>query len=71
VTLKILAIDLEVQCANGTTHAGVKLAIDGKRRIYLTEDGTELNDVETISKCTAVVHPLMLAAMLHQCEAGK
>lgn len=71
MTLRIVAVDLEVQCADGATHGGIRLAVDGTRRIYLAEDGTELNDVETVTKCTAVVHPSMLAAILHQCEASK
>lgn len=71
MTIKILAIDLEVQCVDGTTHTGIRLAVDGTRRIYLAEDGTELDGVESISKCTAVVHPLILASTLHQCEASK
>lgn len=71
MSYRIVAIDLEVECADGSIHTGIRLAVDGTRRIYLAEDGTELDGVETISECTAIIHPSMLAAILYQCEASK
>lgn len=65
MTLTILAVDLEVQCIDGTIHQGIKLGIDGTRRVYLSEDGTELNDVESINQCTLIVDPFAFASVLH------
>lgn len=64
----LLAINMEVECANGGCHTGVKLYNIDNRRVYLAEDGTEIHDVQQVTKCMAVVPPAMLAMALHACE---
>lgn len=68
MTMQILAINVEVQCCDGTTHQDVRLAVDGTRRIYLAADDTEISDVQTMTKCTAIVPPMILAAALQRCK---
>ena len=68
MTMQILAINVEVQCCDGTTHDGVRLAVDGTRRIYLAADDSEIEGVEEVTKCTAIVPPMILAAALHHCK---
>jgi hypothetical protein len=65
--MQLLAINVEVQCCDGTVHQDAKLAVDGTRRIYLAADGTEIEGVEAMTKCTVVVAPTILAAALHRC----
>jgi hypothetical protein len=64
----IAAVKLKVQCADGCTHKGVTLVVEDDRRIYLTADGTQLQDVECINKCVSVLPPMALAAVLSQCK---
>lgn len=68
MTMQVLAVNVEVQCCDGTKHQGVKLAVDGTRRVYLSTDGTEIINVESMTQCTAIVHPMILAAALHRCK---
>lgn len=65
--MQILAINVEVECCDGSTHQGVKLAVDGTRRVYLAADDTEINNVESMTQCTVVVPPMIFAAALHRC----
>lgn len=65
--MQVLAIDLDVQTSDGAAHTGVRLAVDGTRRVYLLPDGTELIGIEQITKCTVIVPPIVLAAALHKC----
>ena len=67
MTMQILAINVEVQCCAGTTHDGVRLAVDGTRRVYLAADDSEIEGVKEVTKCTAIVPPMILAAALHRC----
>ena len=67
MTMQVLAVNVEVQCCDGTTHQGVRLAVDGTRRVYLAADDTEISDVQTVTQCTAIVPPMTLAAALHRC----
>lgn len=67
MTMQILAINVEVECCDGSTHQGVKLAVDGTRRVYLAADDTEINNVESMTQCTVVVPPMIFAAALHRC----
>jgi len=68
---QLLAIKLQVQCADGTEHDGVKLYVEDNRRVYVAEDGSELSDVDLVLACTAVVPPMLLTAALQSCkEAG-
>jgi hypothetical protein len=64
----IAAVKLKVQCADGCTHEGVTLAVEDNRRIYLHADGNEIDGVECIEKCVAVLPPMALAAVLSQCK---
>lgn len=64
----IAAVKLKVQCADGCTHEGVTLAVEDDRRIYLTADGTELEGVECIDECVAVLTPMALASLLSRCK---
>lgn len=66
--MQILAINVEVECCDGSTHQGVKLAVDGTRRVYLAADDTEINNVESMTQCTVVVPPMIFAAALHRCK---
>lgn len=68
MTMQILAINVEVQCCDGTTHDGVRLAVDGTRQIYLAADDSEIEAVKEVTKCTAIVPPMILAAALHRCK---
>lgn len=68
MTMQILAVDLEVQCCDGTTHQGVRLAVDGTRRVYLAADDTEISNVQTVTECTAIVPPMILTAALQHCK---
>lgn len=68
MTMQVLGIDLVVQCSDGATHTGVRLAVDGDRRVYLLPDGSELAGAEQITQCTAVVPPMVLAAALSRCK---
>jgi hypothetical protein len=68
MTMQVLAVNVEVQCCDGSSHHDVKLAVDGTRRIYLAADGTEIDGVETVTQCTAIVPPIILAAALHRCK---
>lgn len=67
MTMEILAIDVAVECADGTKYQGVRLAVDGTRRVYLAADDSEISDVQTVTQCTAIVPPMTLAAVLHRC----
>ena len=60
----IAAVKLKVQCADGCNHEGVTLAVEDDRRIYLAADGSELEGVECIDECVAVLPPMALAAVL-------
>jgi hypothetical protein len=64
----VVGINLEVQCADGCTHEGVTLAVEDNRRIYLAADGSELEGVECIDECVAVLPPMALAAVLGSCQ---
>lgn len=64
----IAAVKLKVQCADGCTHEGVTLAVEDDRRIYLTADGTELEGVECIDECVALLLPMALASVLSRCK---
>jgi hypothetical protein len=64
----IAAVKLKVQCVDGCTHEGVTLAVEGNRRIYLAADGSELEGVECIDECVAVLPPMALAAVLGSCQ---
>ena len=64
----IAAIKLKVQCADGCTHEDVTLAVEDDRRIYLTADGAELEGVECIDECLAVLPPMALASLLSRCK---
>lgn len=68
MTMEILAIDVAVECADGTKHQGVRLAVDGTRRVYLAADDSEISDVQTVTECTAIVPPIVLAAALQRCK---
>jgi hypothetical protein len=68
MTMQILAINVEVECSDGTTHQGVRLAVDGTRRVYLAADDTEISDVQTVTKCLTIVPPMVLAAALQRCK---
>lgn len=61
----IAAVKLKVRCADGCTHEGVTLAVEDDRRIYLAADGGELEGVECIDECIAVLPPMQLAAVLN------
>ncbi len=64
----IAAVKLKVQCADGCSHEGVTLAVEDDRRIYLAADGSELEGVECIDECVAVLPPMALAAVLSRCK---
>lgn len=68
MTMQVLAVNVEVQCCDGSVHQDAKLAVDGTRRIYLAADDTEISGVETVTQCTAIVPPMILAAALHRCK---
>lgn len=68
MTIQILAINVEVECSDGTRHQGVRLAVDGTRRVYLAADDSEISDVQTVTECTAIVPPMILAAALYSCK---
>ena len=65
---QLLAINLQVRCADAVVHDGVKLFVENNRRVYVAADGSELSDVDCIEKCTAVVPPMVLAMALHACK---
>lgn len=65
---QLLAMKLQVRCADGATHDGVRLFIEDNRRVYVAEDGSEISEVETIEQCTSVVPPMVLARSLHACK---
>jgi hypothetical protein len=65
---KLLAINLQVRCADGVVHDDVKLFVENNQRIYVAEDGSELSNVTCVEKCTAVVNHMALAAALYACE---
>lgn len=65
---QLLAINLQVRCANGKTHDSVRLFVEDNRRVYVASDGSELGDVASIEQCTAVVPPMVLAMALHTCK---
>jgi hypothetical protein len=56
MTMQVLAVNVEVQCCDGT------------RRIYLAADGNEIEGVEEMKKCLAVVPPMILTKALHRCK---
>lgn len=64
----IVAMQLKVQCADGCNHEGVTLVVEGNRRIYLDCDGNELQNVECVNECVAVLPPMALAAVLSHCK---
>jgi hypothetical protein len=64
----IAAVKLKVQCADGSSHEGVTLAVEDDRRIYLAADGSELEGIECIDECVAVLPPMALAAVLSRCK---
>lgn len=64
---QLLAINLKVRCADGSTHSGVRLYAEDNRRVYVAEDETELTGIKCIEQCTAVVSPIVLAKALHAC----
>lgn len=68
MTMEILGVNLEVQCTDGSTHQGVRLAVEDNRRIYLAEDDSEIDGVETVIKCRIVTHPMIAAAKLLRCK---
>jgi hypothetical protein len=68
MSMIIAAVKLKVQCADGCTHEGVTLAVEDDRRVYLTADGAELQGVECIDECVAVLPPLALASLLSRCK---
>ena len=68
MTMQILAINVEVQCCDGSVHQDARLAVDDTRRIYLAADDSEIEGVKEVTKCTAIVPPMILAAALHRCK---
>ena len=66
--MQLLAINLQVCCTDGTMHENIKLCVENNQRVYLTADGDELKDVESVNQCTAVVPPTVLATALHACK---
>ena len=64
----IAIIKLKVQCHDGSIYENATLAIEDNRRIYLTADGAELEDVECIKEGVAVLPPMALAAVLSRCK---
>ena len=68
MTMQVLAVNVEVQCCDGSTHQDVRLAVDGTRRVYLAADDSEIDAVEAVTKCTVIVPPMILAAALHRCK---
>lgn len=65
---QLLAVKLKVRCIDGSTHNAVKLYVENNRRIYVADDGSELDDVDQVEECTSVVSPLVLAAALGACK---
>ena len=65
---QLLAINLQVRCADGATHEGVNLFVKDNRRIYVAKDGTVLTGVNCIKQCTSVVPPLVLSMALYACK---
>lgn len=68
---QLLAINLQVRCADGSVHDGVKLYIENNRRVYVAADGTELIGVDSIDQCVSVVPPMVLAMAIHACKECK
>lgn len=67
----IAAINMKVQCTDGTTYEGVTLAVEGHRRLYIAEDGRQINDILSIDQCTALLPPMVLGPLLSQCEENQ
>lgn len=65
---QLLGINLQVRCADGAIHDGVKLFVEDNRRVYIADDGSELSGVDCIEQCTLVAPPMVLANVLHACK---
>jgi phage gp45-like len=64
----VLAINMQVQCCDGTVHDGVKMYVRDGQKVFIDCDDCEIADVETIQQATAVVPPAMLLAAMQQCK---
>lgn len=64
----IAAINMKVQCIDGSTYEGVTLAVENHQRLYIAEDGSEIKGVALIDECTALLPPMALGPLLSQCE---
>lgn len=54
--MQVLAVNVEVQCCDGTLC------------IYLAADGSEIEGVEEMNTCLAVVPPMILTKALQRCK---
>jgi len=66
MTTPFLAINMRVQCRNGSVHDGVKMYVRDGQKVFIGCDDCEIVDVETIEQATAVVPPAMLLAAMQQ-----
>ena len=64
----MVAVNMKVQCADGSTHDSVTLAVEDAQRIYLAADGSTLDNVESIEECVSLLPPMALAAVLSRCK---
>lgn len=71
MTRIVAAVNVKVRCADGCAHEGVTLAVENNRRLYLAQDGKELQSVQCIDECVAVLPPMMLAAVLGNCKESQ
>jgi hypothetical protein len=68
MTTPVLAINMRVQCCDGTVHDDVKMYVRDGQKVFIGCDDCEIADVETIQQATAVVPPAMLLAAMQQCK---
>lgn len=64
----MVAVNMKVQCADGCAHEGVTLAVEDNRRLYFAADGTQLEGVQCIDECVALLPPMVLASVLSKCK---
>ena len=64
----LLGVNLQVRCADGSTHNNVRLFAENNRRVYIAEDGSELMGVDSVHQCNIVVTPNVLANAIHACK---
>lgn len=64
----MVAINMKVQCADGSIHEGVTLAVESDQRIYLAADGSVLGGVESVEECVSLLPPMALASVLSRCK---